>query len=125
MLYQLLADLLLVIHLLFVVFVLCGGLLVLWRRWWIYVHPPAALWGVLVEFNQWICPLTPLEQELRRSAGAGQYDGGFIEHYFMPLLYPDWLSLEVQIVLGLFVIVVNAVVYGFICWRLRCSRQRR
>ena len=123
MLYQLIADLLLILHLLFVVFALFGGLLVLWRRWWVYVHLPAACWGVLVEFNQWICPLTPLEQSLRSAANQGQYSGGFIEHYIMPVLYPKWLTIEAQIVLGSVVIVVNLVVYGFILWRLKRSRQ--
>jgi hypothetical protein len=81
-----LADLVVVVHSLFVLFVVCGGLLVL--RWWkvIYLHLPAVIWGAFIEFAGGICPLTPLENSLRRSAGLAGYEGGFVEHYILPVL---------------------------------------
>jgi hypothetical protein len=91
-----------------------GGLLVLrWSRL-VYVHLPAAVWGVLIEFAGWICPLTPLEQSLRQSAGGHGYSGSFIEHYLLPLLYPTALTRTIQLVLGTLVIVVNLCIYGYL-----------
>ncbi len=109
--YRVLADLVVGIHALFVVFVVAGGLLVLRRRWVAAVHLPAAIWGALIEFKGWICPLTPLEQSLRRAAGQAGYEGGFIEHYLLPVLYPAGLTRGVQLVLGAAVIAVNLAVY--------------
>ena len=94
--YRLAADLVLVVHALFVVFVLLGGLLVLYRHRFLYLHLPAAAWGALVEFRGWVCPLTPLEQALRRAAGAAGYEGGFIEHYLAAVLYPASLERDTQ-----------------------------
>jgi hypothetical protein len=116
--YRGLADLLLVIHFLFVVFVVAGGLLVLRRHWVAWVHLPAALWGALIEFGGWICPLTPLENRLRAMAGVEQYAGGFVEHYLLPVMYPAALTRGVQVVLGLMVVGVNATIY----WRVYRSR---
>jgi Protein of Unknown function (DUF2784) len=117
------ADALLVAHLAFIAFVLAGGLLVLHRRIWAAVHLPAAAWGAFAELTGTVCPLTPLENSLRRSAGASGYEGGFIEHYVVPLIYPDALTARVQVVLGLVVLVVNAPVYA-LAWR-RWRRARR
>jgi hypothetical protein len=113
-LYQLLADLVVGLHFLFVLFVVLGGLLVL--RWpkLAYLHIPAAIWGTAIEFAGWICPLTPLEQWLRRQAEQGVYSGGFIEHYILPLLYPTALTREIQLLLGFLVVVVNLAVYGYV-----------
>jgi hypothetical protein len=113
-LHSLLADLVVAVHFLFVVFVVLGGLLVL--RWpkLAYVHIPAAIWGVAIEFAGWICPLTPLEQWLRRQAGQGTYPGGFIEHYILPLLYPSALTRNIQLLLGLLVLAVNLAIYGYV-----------
>ena len=83
--YRLAADALVAAHLAFIVFVIVGGLLVLrWRRL-VYVHIPAVIWGAMIEFKQWICPLTPLENELRAKAGQAGYTGGFVEYYFLPV----------------------------------------
>lgn len=111
MIYRLLADAVVVVHLAFVVFVVLGGFL-LWR--WpmlVFAHAPAAVWGVLIEFAGWICPLTPLENTLRARGGQAGYEGGFIEHYVIPVLYPDALSRETQWVLGVLALVVNAIAY--------------
>jgi len=111
------ADALVVLHLAFVLFVVFGGLLV-WR-WprWAWVHVPAFAWGAVIEFTNWVCPLTPLEQRFRVAAGEAGYSGGFVEHYLLPLLYPEGLTREIQLGLGLFVLAVNALVYGMWLWR--------
>jgi hypothetical protein len=116
--YRVLADLVVGVHALFVAFVVVGGLLVLRWPWVAALHVPAAIWGALIEFQGWICPLTPLENALRAAAGQAGYRGGFIEHYLLPVLYPAGLTPSVQVVLGSFVIVVNAVVYGFLLRRI-------
>jgi len=110
--YRLAADLLLVLHLAFILFVLCGGLLAVWRRRFAFLHLPAVLWAVLLELNGWLCPLTPWEQQLRLAAGAAGYTGGFISHYLLPLIYPDGLQRNVQMWLAGIVIGVNLLVYG-------------
>jgi hypothetical protein len=117
MAYRILADLVVGVHALFVVFVVAGGLLALRWPWAAAVHLPAAVWGTLIEFRGWICPLTPLEKSLRASAGQAGYAGGFIEHYLLPVLYPAGLTPGVQLVLGSLVIAVNVVVYGFLLRR--------
>jgi hypothetical protein len=119
-----LADLVVGVHFLFVLFVVLGGLLVLrWPRL-AYLHIPAALWGAAIEFAGWICPLTPLESWLRRQAGSAGYSGGFIEHYILPVLYPSALSRDVQLVLGFVVIAVNLTIYGYVVRRTAGKRGR-
>jgi len=106
-----LADLVVVLHFAFVLFVIFGGLLVLrWPRL-AYVHLPVALYGALIELVGWVCPLTPLEKRLRESAGLEAYQGGFVEHYILPVLYPAGLTRNVQLVLGLIVVGMNLVIY--------------
>ena len=122
MIYRLLADLVFLAHLAFVVFVVVGSIAVLWKPKLAWLHVPAFAWGALIEFAGWICPLTPWEQSLRRLAGEKGYSGGFVEHYLFPLLYPDGLTRDVQIVLGVLVLAINAAAYGFILWRLRSVR---
>ncbi|MBE0639176.1 MAG: DUF2784 domain-containing protein [Bacteroidales bacterium] len=114
MIYQILADLILVIHLLFVAFVVAGGLLVMKKRWIALLHLPAAAWGVLIELMGWYCPLTPLENHFRHLEGSSGFEGGFVEHYLVPVIYPDAFTRELQIILGTLVIVVNLVIYGLI-----------
>jgi hypothetical protein len=114
MMYRLLADATVVVHLLFVAFVVCGGVLVLrWPRM-AWVHLPAAAWGAWVELAGWICPLTPLENWLRVQGGAATYTTGFIERYLLPVLYPASLSRDVQWTLGLLVILLNGIVYAVV-----------
>ena len=117
--YGALADLVLVVHLGFVLFVVLGGVLVL--RWPVlaWAHIPAACWGSLIEFAGWICPLTPLEQRLRVLAGQAGYQGGFIEHYVTAWLYPAGLTRPVQYALGAAVLAVNLAIYA------RLLRRRR
>jgi hypothetical protein len=122
MAYSTLANAVLIIHLAFVVFVALGGLLVLRRRSLAWVHLPAALWGILIEYADWVCPLTPLENVLRRRAGETGYTGGFIEQYLMALLYPGGLTRRMQIGLGTVALVINVAVYVRL-WILTHRRQ--
>lgn len=112
MIYHWLANTVLVIHGLFIVFVVLGGLLVFWKRWIAWIHLPVALYGVLVEWIGWICPLTPLENHFRHLAGAEGYSGGFIQHYLLPLIYPANYTPTLQLTLGALVLLANVVIYA-------------
>lgn len=115
--YRILADLLIVMHLAFVVFAVLGGILLLrWRRC-AWVHIPAFLWAAGVEFLGGVCPLTPLENWLRKRGGGSAYQGDFVERYILPILYPADLTREIQVMLGVFVLVVNILIYGWLAWR--------
>jgi hypothetical protein len=108
------ANLVVIIHLAFVFFVVLSGLLVLrWPRV-AYLHVPAALWGAWIEFAGWVCPLTPLENTLRTAAGTAAYEGGFVEHYILPLLYPSALTRNVQVLLSCLVLGLNLVIYPYL-----------
>ncbi len=122
MIYRALADLVLVLHLAFIVFAVAGGLLALRWRWAPLVHLPAALWGVLIEVSGGVCPLTPLESALRCAAGASGYSGGFIEHYLVPTIYPVALSPRVGLLLAGLVVLANALAYSIVWWRCRSVR---
>jgi hypothetical protein len=123
MIFRWLADGVAVLHAAFVAFVVLGGLLVLrWPRL-AWAHVPAAVWGVLIEFGGWICPLTPLENALRARAGQAGYAGGFVEHYVLRVLYPERLTREIQWVIGTVVLVLNALVYGSL-WMRRRRRHK-
>ena len=117
MLDRALADLVLLVHLAFVVFVDLGGLLVLRRPKVAWVHLPCAAWGVLIEFAGWICPLTPLEVSLRMRGGEAGFSGGFISHYVMAVLYPAGLTRGVQVVLGTFALLLNVAIYSWVLAR--------
>ena len=125
MLHRWLADAVLVVHLAFVLFVVLGGLLVL--RWpkLAWIHVPVALYGAIIEFVGFICPLTPLENWLRQRGGEAGYEGGFVEHYITAALYPTGLTREIQIALGLAVLALNGVVYGVLIRRTRSDTKRR
>lgn len=123
MIHRLAADGLLLLHLAFILFVMTGGLLIAWKRWIICLHLPAAVWGMLIEFVGWTCPLTPLENRFRKLSGETGYEGGFIEHYILPLIYPDWLTIKTQYVLGGVVLAGNALIY-FWLWRRGAWRKR-
>ena len=113
-----LADAVLILHLAFVLFVVLGAFLVLRRRKLIWVHLPVVIWGALIEFAGWICPLTPLENWLRARGGDRGYSGGFIDHYLGALIYPEGLTRELQWFLGVFVLAINAAIYLQV-WRRR------
>ena len=121
MLLRLAADSLVLFHLGFILFVLFGGLLALKWRPVMWLHLPAAAWGVAVEVFHLPCPLTRWENLLRQLAGQEGYGGGFIEHYVLALIYPAGLTPQIQLGLGALVLLVNLTVYG---WIIRHWQQR-
>ena len=124
MIYRALADFVLLLHMAFVLFAALGGFLAFkWRRvaWF---HIPAALWATLIELVGWECPLTPLENWLRRKGGEAGYQTGFIERYLLPLIYPAPFSRTLHVVLGLLVLCVNLAIYWRL-WRRSASTGRR
>ena len=113
------ADLVVALHFAFVVFVALGGLLVLrWPRV-AWLHVPAVVWGALIEFTGWICPLTPLENRLRRAGGEAGYEGDFIARYILPALYPNGLTRRDQLMLGGLALAINLAIYTFAVVRHR------
>ena len=116
MLYSLFADLVLILHAIFIIFVVLGGVAVLWRPRLAWLHVPCALWGILIGYLGWICPLTYLENDLRSAAGSRGYTGGFIDHYLMPLVYPSGLNPVMQVLLGTAVLSINIIIYVLV-WR--------
>lgn len=126
MFYNFLADLILVLHFAFICFVVAGAFLLLKWRCLIYLHLPAVIWGMLIEFKGWICPLTPLEQLLRIQGGSAAYQTGFIEHYLLPIIYPSGLTRNIQIGLGLFVLTLNLLIYAWLIFkRKRLARAKK
>jgi hypothetical protein len=121
MAYRILADLVVMTHFAFVIFVIAGALLLLHSRWWAVLHVPAFLWGALIEFRGWICPLTPLENVLRARAGQVGYTGGFIEHYITPILYPAGLTRRIEVVLGALVLAGNLLLYWWVWHRSKAG----
>ena len=108
---RLLANLILVFHFTFVAFSVLGGFLVLWKRWIAWLHVPSVLWSSLVNLFSHVCPLTPLENRFRRFAGQAGYEGGFVQHYIAPLVYPGGMPRRLELVAGFSVLIWNAFVY--------------
>jgi hypothetical protein len=118
------ADFVLILHLAYIVFVVLGGLVVLRIPQAAWLHLPAAAWGIYVEMANRICPLTVLENSLRRRAGQAGFEDSFVEHYLVPLIYPSGLTRTVQVALASLVIVINVVLYGMILrrwWKTRIN----
>lgn len=108
------ADLIVLLHFGFILFVIFGGLLLLKWHKCIWLHLPAVIWGVLIEFFGWFCPLTTLENKFRYHSNGEPYSSGFIEHYLIPLIYPTGLTQELQLILGITVIVINLLIYTLV-----------
>ncbi len=122
--FQAAADLVVLVHLAFIVFVVFGGALALRWCWMPWVPLPAVLWGALLEFCGWMCPLTPVENWLRQAGGAPEYPGSFVGQYLLPIVYPTALTREVQVALGFLVCLLNAAIY--LClWRFRARDAAR
>ncbi len=123
---RLAADAVVLLHLAFIAFAMLGGVLVAWRTRIAWLHLPAAAWGAWIEFSGAICPLTPLENHLRRMAGASGYAGGFVERYLIPIVYPAGLTAQAQQWLGALVVAVNLAVYAWVAtrWRRGALRAR-
>jgi hypothetical protein len=101
------------LHALFILFVLFGALFLVRFRWSVLFHLPAAIWGMLSEWNGWVCPLTPLENRFRLLADETPYSGGFIDHYLLPVIYPEGLTRDIQFTLGMIVLGINLCFYGY------------
>ena len=123
MAFVLLADLVVLIHLAFVLFAVLGALLVVWRRSVLWLHLPAVIWAAWIEFSGKICPLTPLENWLRMRGGGSGYTGDFVGHYLMPILYPSGLTRKVQFILGGMVIGINLIIYGYVFFYQKVRRR--
>lgn len=123
MLYRLLADAIVLIHMAFVIFVATGGFLV--RRWprLAWLHVPAAMWGAAIAFAGQVCPLTPLEIWLRHTGGEAGYAGTFVDQYVLPILYPVGLTRLHQAALGTGVVVINAIAYGLLLYERSSSKS--
>lgn len=120
--FGLLADAVVFVHLAFIAFIVAGGLLALRWPWAAWLHLPLAVWGVVVHWMGWICPLTPLENWLRQRAGGTGYQSGFVEHYIIPVLYPAGYGPRLALVLGAVVLGTNVVIYALV---LRRARRRK
>ena len=112
--YESLATLTLIIHFLFIVFVIFGGLLFFVKKWMILIHLPALIYGIYVELSQSICPLTYLENFLLQKANLATYSTSFIQNYLVPIIYPVNLTKDIQINLAISLIILNAVIYGVV-----------
>lgn len=113
MLFALAADIIMLLHAAFILFVLFGALLIFRFRPLVLLHLPAAIWGIVSEWRGLVCPLTPLENRFRALAHQTGYRGGFIDHYILPLIYPAGLTRNIQFVLGAIVLVLNLLFYGY------------
>jgi len=112
--YEFLATFTLIIHFLFIVYVILGGLLFFIKPWTLYFHIPAFLYGVYVEFTQSICSLTYLENYFLTKANLASYSTSFIQNYLYAIIYPVNLTKELQIILGISLIIINVIIYGII-----------
>ena len=110
--YRIAATAVALFHAAYILFVVLGGLLVIHRRKLAWIHVPAAMWGILVEFGGLYCPLTDIENSLLRRAGAAGYSGGFIAHYIFAIIYPTGLTRGMELAIGVFVLAVNALIYA-------------
>jgi len=122
--YNVLANAIVLTHFLFIAFVVCGGLLVIYWPRIAFVHLPAAVWGAVVEIFGWVCPLTPLENQFRLLAGGNSYSGDFIARYLIPVLYPENLTATIQQVLGGLVIIINLIFYTIAMQKQRLHKNR-
>ena len=117
MLYLVAANAIALIHLAFIIFVVMGGIAVLRWPWLMWIHLPAAIWGVMIEFAGWYCPLTTSENALLRRAGEAGYSNGFLEHYIFSIIYPTGLTRGMQVALGVLVLMINVAVYARLAQR--------
>jgi hypothetical protein len=124
MIYRYAADGVLLLHLLFIAFVVLGGLLAVWWRRVLFIHLPAVIWGVFAELTGRVCPLTSLENTLLIKAGTAGYSESFVEHHLLRIIYPAELTREIQYFLGAVVVVVNVAIYLWLFYRFRQQNRR-
>ena len=117
--HELAADIILIIHFAFILFVIFGALLFFVTTKIIFIHLPALIWGLYIELTHSICPLTYLENWLLQKANLTTYSEGFIQYYLVPIVYPTNLTKDIQIYLGIGLIVINIVIYAFIFGKMK------
>ena len=117
--YELAADLILIVHFVFIIFVVFGALLFFVVKKIVFIHIPALIWGSYIELTHSICPLTYLENWFLHKANLTTYSEGFIQNYLVPIVYPMSLTKDLQIYLGIILIVVNIIIYGLIFDKLK------
>ena len=117
--HELAADIILIIHFLFILFVIFGALLLFVEKKIVFIHIPAIIWGSYIELTHSICPLTYLENWLLQKANLTTYSEGFIQYYLVPIVYPTNLTKDIQIYLGIGLIVINIVIYAFILGKMK------
>ena len=120
--FRLAADTMVTVHLLYIVFVVVGGFIAFRARWILWLHGPAVVWAIYVQYIGRICPLTIWEQEFRDLAGDAGYEGGFIDHYIVPIVYPPDMPVAMHLVLGTLVVLINGGVYLALIVRSRRAR---
>ncbi len=123
--YRLAADSMIVAHFAYIVFVVVGGLIAFRARWVLWLHVPAVAWAIYVQYLGRLCPLTAWENRFRDLAGDAGYQGGFIEHYLIPIVYPPGISMEWHLVLGTAVVLINGAVYAGLIAQARNTRRLR
>lgn len=124
MTYRIVADMIVLIHFGFILFVGVGGFLVIKWQNIAFLHIPAVIWGALIEFTGGICPLTPLENKFRLAGGEAGFSGGFIEKYIISFIYPDELTRGLQTVIGFAVILINVSIYGYLLHRRKTKIKK-
>ena len=112
--YEIAADLTLIVHFTFIIFIAFGALLFFVSTKIIYVHIPALIWGIYMELTHSVCPLTYLENRFLEKANLSAYSESFIQHYLIPIVYPKNLTEDLQIYLAIVLMVANAIIYGLI-----------
>ncbi|HOM29414.1 MAG TPA: DUF2784 domain-containing protein [Deltaproteobacteria bacterium] len=117
--FRVLAYAVMVAHAAFVLFVVAGGVAVRWSPRLAWIHLPCVFWGIVVEAFGLTCPLTPLENEFRARAGIDPYAGDILIHLMDSMIYPGWLTRDIQVVLAVIVAAVNVAVYGSLLVRKR------
>jgi hypothetical protein len=117
------ADLILIVHLAFILSAIFGSLFVLWKPKLAWIHIPLFLWAGTVNMVSWVCPLTPLEVKYRIQAGQAGYETSFIEHYIEPIVYPVGMTREIEFITGLAVVLLNIFVYITLFHRTRRKKR--
>jgi len=114
----------LLLHILFILWVIFGALVTRNRPVLRALHVASLIWGILTELTAWPCPVTLLENWLEARAGVEPYQGGFLLHYLDRLVYPD-ISITVLVTVGMLVCMVNLALYGWQVWSSVHSRPAK
>lgn len=117
-LYSALAIFVLLLHAMFILWVVFGALLTRSRPVLRWLHIASLVWGILTELLPWPCPLTSLENWAEGKARVEPYHGGFLLHYLDKLVYPD-ISVTVLTAAGVLICALNLAFHGRQIWLAR------